>query len=90
MYIDESCYSFTICEKTASPFLIPGCPRTYASSSFLVVRSSDSVLRSLLPLLLSDDGGSVLIVGLGRHICSEYDHPSFDPFIQPKSQFRWS
>ena len=35
----------------------------YASSSFLILRSGGSVLRSLLPPLL-DDGGSVLTVGL--------------------------
>ena len=38
----------------------------YASSSFLILRNggSVSVLRSLLPPLLFDDGGSVLTVGL--------------------------
>ena len=39
-----------------------GC--NYASSSFLILRSGGSVLRSLLPPLLLDDGGSVLTVGL--------------------------
>ena len=26
------------------------------------------------------------MVGLGHHICSEYGHPTFDPFTQPRSR----
>ena len=41
-------------------FVFPHPRLHYASSSFLILRSGGSVLRSLLPPLLLDDGGSVL------------------------------
>ena len=59
---DTSYYSLNCTRVTVLTFSSP--QPHYASSSFLILRSGGSVLRSLLPPPLLDDGGSVLTLGL--------------------------